>query len=96
MKTLIECGGPAFPVPEQHGQQHVSSPNGNQWEQGWEPAASGMTLRDWFAGMALQGMMACPVTLEFNDGTNTEKDGFAKCAYDQADAMLAEREKGNQ
>lgn len=41
----------------------------------------GMTLRDWFAGQALAGLVA------------TEGDGAAKYAYFMADAMLAERSK---
>lgn len=49
---------------------------------------AGMTLRDWFAGQALDGMMA-------KYGTNSE-GGAALTAivcYAAADAMLAEREK---
>lgn len=44
---------------------------------------SGMSLRDWFAGMKLSG-------LRVGDFTDS-KDG-AKFCYDYADAMLAERE----
>ena len=50
-----------------------------------------MTLRDWFAGMALQGVLANenPATGEF------EEDSFrARYCYLQADAMIAERERG--
>lgn len=48
---------------------------------------AGMNLRDWFAGQALAGMSANPsLTMH-----NFEK--FARWSYDQADAMLAEREK---
>ncbi len=49
----------------------------------------GMTLRDWFAGQALTGMLA-------NDGGNggLEERQWAEAAYAQADAMLAEREEG--
>ena len=52
----------------------------------------GMTLRDWFAGQALVGLMShnahdhCPL---FGDG-----EPFARDAYLVADAMLAERAKG--
>ena len=45
----------------------------------------GMSLRDWFAGQALAGLIACPNT------SGGEKD-FARNAYKLADAMLAERE----
>ena len=58
---------------------------------------SGMTLRDWFAAKAMQGIYACPVQLYRADGTPmpdpiTSAD-IAKMAYEEADAMLAEREK---
>ena len=49
----------------------------------------GMTLRDYFAAAALQGVLACPDS----DGTFKE---FSAVAYKHADAMLAEREKGQQ
>ena len=51
----------------------------------------GMTLRDWFAGQALVGLMSnsihdhCPL---FGSG-----EPFARDAYIVADAMLAERER---
>lgn len=47
----------------------------------------GMTLRDWFAGQALAGMLA-------NSADNWSDHSFAaKWAYEAADAMLAERAK---
>jgi len=45
----------------------------------------GMTLRDYFAGQALQGMVS-KTNLQFND-----PEGYAINAYLLADAMLAER-----
>ena len=45
-----------------------------------------MSLRDWFAGMALQGWLANP-TLK---GT---VEGYTKDAYVYADSMLTQREK---
>ena len=46
----------------------------------------GMTLRDWFAGQALVGLI-------INPETGGHVQDFAKCAYNYADAMLKEREK---
>ena len=47
----------------------------------------GLTIRDWFAGMALQGMTA-------NALWDTEsRDGIARLAYLCADAMLAARKE---
>lgn len=45
-------------------------------------------LRDWFAGMALQGMYAGKATT-----TDGDTGGYAKAAYFIADAMLSEREE---
>lgn len=45
----------------------------------------GMSLRDWFAGMAMQGMLAN------TDLTHHDSDAIATLAYGLADAMLAER-----
>ena len=47
----------------------------------------GMSLRDWFAGMALQGMLA--------DGDHAEvlNEKMAEFAYHMADAMIEQREK---
>jgi len=76
-------GGPAFP-------RHYGTMScGEKKEQLW---SDGMTLRDYFAGQALVGMMAnsymidsaSPATLEIVSGW----------AFEAADAMLAAREKG--
>ena len=44
----------------------------------------GMTLRDWFAGMALQGMLS-------DSAVRDIPEGFAATAYELADAMLEAR-----
>jgi hypothetical protein len=44
-----------------------------------------MTLRDYFAAKAMQGLLACPL----GDGT---KQDFARLAYEYADAMLKARQ----
>lgn len=45
----------------------------------------GMTLRDYFAGQALAGLLA--------DSNATSRSVYATDAYDLADAMLAARER---
>jgi hypothetical protein len=46
----------------------------------------GMSLRDWFAGMAIQGIRR-------DLGSDPVSWVVAKLAYEDADAMLKEREK---
>lgn len=50
-------------------------------------------LRDWLAGMALQGVLASDPPMEGEPGVETASAGFAFIAYRIADAMLAERAK---
>jgi len=51
----------------------------------WSPS-SGMTLRDYFAAKALQGIIA------LQDGAGNQNDTARYC-YEYADAMLTERNK---
>lgn len=79
----IKDGGPAFPQPEQHGQQWIDDVRGGHYEDGYVPATNGMTLRDWFAGQAMLAYI------------QREIYGFelaAEMAYRNADAMLKARE----
>lgn len=46
----------------------------------------GMSLRDWFAGMALQGLLASD-----SETQSMKFDEAAELAYDHADAMLKAR-----
>lgn len=70
----MENGGYAFPVPDfdQGGNRRTSD-------------KKGMTLRDYFAAAALQGLIA--------SGTTTSYSGLGEMAYQAADKMLAAREK---
>ncbi len=69
-------GGPAFPS------QQGLMPDGD-----WNPRyEQGMCLRDWFAGMALQGFMA-----NKNKSVYFQPEDDAKYAYEIADAMLREK-----
>lgn len=68
-------GGSAFPNTEAY----------------FEPPAtihSGMSLRDWFAGQALAGMVN-----DHGDDCDGYRAAVTRRAYAVADAMLAEREK---
>ena len=70
--TKPNDGGPAFPG-----------------ECGNDPKdlRRGMSLRDWFAGQALAGMLA-------DHEMNATPEVYAEWAHKVADAMLAERAKG--
>jgi len=55
-----------------------------------EPVCS---LRDWYAGMALQGLIAGCLAGN-NSGCGWSVEGNVFAAYQYADAMIAERKKG--
>ena len=70
-----DTGGPAFP---RQGKEV-------NFGDGWIPGSEGMTLRDYFAGQALSGLLA----RANNKGTNADN---ATVAYSIADEMLRARE----
>jgi len=70
--ATVNDGGPAYPVP--------NSANRNGQE--------GMSLRDHFAGLAMQGLLA---NEDARLRTSTE---CARIAYEHADAALRAREAG--
>ena len=49
----------------------------------------GMTLREWYAGQALVGLLAFPSA---DSEPQLRRDDAARVAYQYADAMLAARE----
>jgi hypothetical protein len=49
---------------------------------------NGMTLRDYFAAKAMQGMFNY-----WDENPHLEFDHIADCSYDMADAMMKAREK---
>lgn len=75
-------GGPAFPNPA------LADPD-------YRPVSgdAGMSLRDYFAGQALAGIMSNCDNTGLN-GWSDIQDLAAKYAYAVADAMLAAREGG--
>jgi len=74
-------GGPAFPT-----QENVNDPRSSGLI-----FTQGMTLRDWFAGMALQGYMAYSHPQSI---VGTFPESAAKTAYQCADEMLTARKGG--
>lgn len=66
-------GGPAFPLSNSH--KEFENTN-------WQDA-NGMTLRDYFAAKALQGLLSSEVS--------ASPQKFAKHSYQVADAMLEAR-----
>ena len=75
---MKDDGGPAFPMPRQD-----IDLNGEFVKFG----SPGMSLRDWFAGQCLSGHIAW----EGLEGIDAEL--IAACAYEMADALLAQRAK---
>lgn len=74
-------GGPAFP--------RTVRENENGWgNYSVGTSNDGMSLRDWYAGEAMKGMLSNPT----NDDTDIPT--LARKSYQCADAMLKEREKG--
>ena len=69
---MKDDGGPAFPRVEG---EHFFG-------------ADGMSLRDWFAGLAMQGILA--------SGDDNDSKVIAIGSYGVADAMLDEREKSQE
>jgi hypothetical protein len=63
---------------------YVDERTGDRWN-----VASGMTLRDYFAAKALQGMLASE---GYEDRMNVTIPDYASDAYRYADAMLKARE----
>ena len=76
--TKLDDGGPAFPLPD------LSSIGMDRSEK-----MDGMTLRDWFAGQALAGIIANP-----HNERQVTRLQMAQDAYTFADAMLTARKKG--
>lgn len=85
MSNQINDGGPAFPC------VYYSDPIGSIGPQ--ITIKGGMTLRDYFAAAALQGLLG---NSEFHVETDVESEipnAIATYAYQAADAMLKAREE---
>ena len=82
MSNPVNTGGPAFPI------------EGNDMFGGSFTRSPGMTLRDWFAGRAMQAlasdMAGVAAVADEHDVNSTVL--LARLAYGMADAMLAARD----
>lgn len=79
----MKDGGPAFP--RSYSQHDDSGTMLKSYDE-----QDGMSLRDWFAGMALSGLMSDP---GLRPTDVSEYTHMAMRLYQVADAMLAERNK---
>ena len=79
-----DTGGPAFPSASA-----MTMNKEGTWPMMTNPQA-GMTLRDYFAAKALQGILS---SYSQRGGVKTEGTWIVECSYGWADAMLAERAK---
>ena len=78
MSTEPDDGGPAFPVVAANGLGHITD---------------GMSLRDWFAGMALLKARGKLYSEDYDGPIPTMEEDVAEGCYRMADAMLKERDK---
>ena len=75
---MANDGGPAFPQVRYDDDEHPI----------WQP---GVSVRDYFAGKALQGLLA---SADFGTATvRATFEHYSDCAYHHADAMIARRAK---
>ena len=83
-------GGPAFPSGIVRKSRPAHDPGADFHVTDFtEPRNAGMTLRDYFAAKALQSFLAIP------GASSCTEESIARAAYQQADAMLEERNKEN-
>lgn len=95
MKNEVNDGGPAFPLSPEIGKAHFDDPG----------AYPGMTLRDWLAGQALNGLLHSASygselqrIFDFNktianagDEKESPQDYTARIAFSLAEAMIRQR-----
>lgn len=93
---LINDGGPAYPgVAGESGFGHSTSityPDGSV--RSWIDHNQGVSMLDYFAAKAMQGLLAYPGDAASGSWhNNATPDAVADQAYKLADAMLAERNR---
>ena len=83
-------GGPAFPYAQRLPSGNIDTVHQNP----------GLSIRDWFAGMALQGLLAgrhtvkAMVTGITTPNRDMSQDEVSEWTYSYADAMLIARQAG--
>lgn len=87
-------GGPAFPIGQP---RFFDGKRGMLQEQS---TLYGISIRDYFAGIALQGFLASPVAnangqIKIRVNNETLSLSYESAAYAVADAMLLERNKND-
>lgn len=87
MNTTQDDGGPAFPNPLAASEHAFGTVD--EYANG---RLNGMSLRDWFAGMALQGLLACTLDSPGEDYPD-KRDKLCRVAFEYADAMLDARKE---
>lgn len=88
-------GGPAFPTEwlNPSDERNSLAPDGRVVPPNSSAQMYGMSLRDYFAAKAMQGMLADPDTRQFGKGKEQDfLERFPKSCYMIADAMLRARE----
>ncbi len=73
----IDSGGNAFPRHEISGYGRIGDADHDLWER----QKSGMSLREWYAGMALQGLLANPSTI-------LKQADIPELSFEYADSMI--------
>jgi len=81
MKTMIDDGGAAFPVP------FGRDPD--------QPSVNGMTVRQYYKAAMLTGWAAGRNNGDVRDPSNSTVEMVASACGKYADAMLAERDETN-
>ena len=79
--NIFDHGGPAYPVEMSYGSGIQTGPSSGMHV--------GMTMRQWYAGMALQGLLSAGEELPASLSSELVFSVVAKLAFDQADAMIA-------
>lgn len=84
-------GGPAFPQTRKIGARWSKDIAGNEVREDYLEQLPGMSLRDWFAGQALAGLLAHPECQFVGPGFDETTGAVVREAYAVSDAMLKAR-----